>query len=155
MKYTFLITILIITAASQAMASNYELKDINIVPVEVQDKLAAAEIITSFQLLDHLITPEQRKTFAATHAVQQEDVSKLANMLELMQIDGIGPKAATLLMLSNVKSLKQLSQSAPPQLLEILIQTNTKLTITGVQPDIANVKDWIDKAANKNLKHLK
>jgi hypothetical protein len=63
-----------------------------------------------------------------------------------MQIIGVGPKAATLLQLADVKNAKALSEAVPAELLEILQRVNREHAITGVQPDLAVVRDWIEKS---------
>lgn len=133
-------------AAPAAYASHYDLADIDIVPAETVDTLAKNKVETTEQLLALLIKKSDRAAFAKQYNLDAANVELIAHKLELMQVVGIGPKAASLLILSDIGNLKALSQATPETLLDVLVRVNRENNITGVQPDLTVVRDWIQKA---------
>lgn len=139
--------------SSLAYASHYDIADVDILPAAVQSKVISDGLETTEDLLERLMTPSDRKAFSAKYGMDSAAVDKVAHKIELMQIIGVGPKAAELLMLAGVKNLKGLAAADPNTLLEALLTANREHAITGVQPDMTVVKDWITKAKNVK-KHL-
>ena len=150
---TLPIIFMLLLFSASAYASHYDIADVDILPAAVQSKVIADGIDTTEVLLSKLMTPADRKAFAAKYAMDADAVDKLAHKIELMQIIGVGPKAADLLMLAGVKSVKGLAAADPNTLLEALLAANREHAITGVQPDMTVVKDWISKA-KRITKHL-
>ena len=128
-----------------AMASHYDLADIDLVPEAVVSQLAKDKIENTEDLFAILMKKQDRKAFSKKYGMAQADVDDLAHKLELMQIVGVGPKAAKLLQLAGVDSLKTLTESKPDVLLDVLLRVNREHAITGVQPDLTVVRDWISK----------
>ena len=155
MKHLLMLTLLLCMTFSYALeyASHYDIADIDIVPASVQSKVLADGIDTTEILLSRLMTPSDRKSFATRFSMDLDAVNKLAHKLELMQIIGVGPKAADLLLLAGVKNIKGLAAADPNTLLEALLAANREHAITGVQPDMTVVKDWIARA-QKITNHL-
>lgn len=139
--------------SSNAFASHYDLADIELVASAAQDKMIADGIESTKDLLNKLLTAADRKAFAAKYELDAKTVDKLAHKVELMQITGVGPKAADLLMIAGVKNVKGLAVADANTLLASLLDANRQYAITGVQPDMTVVKDWIDRA-KKVTKHL-
>ena len=135
-------------AAPAAYASHYDLADIDIVPAETVDTLAKNKVETTEQLLALLLKKSDRAAFAKQYNLDAANVELIAHKLELMQVVGIGPKAASLLILSDIGNLKALAQATPEALLDVLVRVNRENNITGVQPDLTVVRDWIQKAQN-------
>lgn len=129
-----------------AQASHYDLLDIDLVPEAVTQKLVSEKIENTEDLLALLQKKSSRAEFVKKYGMSAEEVDKLARKLELMQIVGIGPKAATLLLLANINSVKELSKAVPNDLLEVLQRINREHAITGVQPDLTVVRDWVEKS---------
>ena len=133
-------------ATPSAFASHYDLLDIDLVPEKVTMQLANDKISNTEQLFAMLMKPSDRADFAKKYGMPAADVDVLARKLELMQIVGVGPKAAQLLILADIKSVKKLSEAKDAELLDVLQRINREKNITGVQPDIAVVRDWIEKS---------
>ena len=155
MKHLLIIVAAVTTFlfSTNAFASHYDIADIELLPSAIQTKLIADGMETTEDLLGRLMTASDRKAFAQKYGVSDKDTNALAHKLELMQIIGVGPKAAELLTLAGVKSVKGLASADPNELLEALLAANRAHAITGVQPDMTVVKDWIEKA-KKVKKHL-
>ena len=93
-----------------------------------------------------MLKKSDRAAFAKQYNLDAANVELIAHKLELMQVVGIGPKAASLLILSDIGNLKALAQATPETLLDVLVRVNRENNITGVQPDLTVVRDWIQKA---------
>ena len=145
-KYIFTGLFLLFVGVPSAMASHYDLLDIDIVPEAVATKLAQDKIDTTEDLFALLLSKQGRADFAKKYGFSAADVDLLAQKLELMQIVGVGPKAAKLLQLAEIDGLKKLTEADPEILLEQLLKVNREHAITGVQPDLTVVRDWISKA---------
>lgn len=136
-----------------AYASHYDLLDIDLVPEAITMQLVNDKINNTEQLFAALMKKADRAAFAKKYNMPAADVEKLAKKLELMQIVGIGPKAAELLQLAGITSLKALTEANETTLLDTLQRVNREKNITGVQPDSAVVHDWIEKS-KKIIHHL-
>ena len=145
-KVLFTGLFLLFVAVPSAMASHYDLVDIDIVPEAVSAKLAQDKIETTEDLFALLMFKKGREEFSKKYGIESKEVEVLAQKLELMQIVGVGPKAAKLLQLAEIDGLKKLTEADPEILLEQLIKINREQAITGVQPDLTVVRDWINKA---------
>lgn len=143
---------LIAFSATPAHASHYDLADIDIVDKAVVEKLAAIGVDDTKALLERLVTEEGRKDTAAATGMDEAQIADLARHLELMQITGVGPKAARLLVASGVESVQALAKAESATLLEKLIATNAEHQFTGVDPDTEVVEDWIAKAGGVAFK---
>ena len=129
-----------------AFASHYDLPDIDILSDSLVTQLSKDKIDNTEELFAHLIKKADREAFAKKYEMAPDDVETLAHKLELMQIIGVGPKAATLLMMAGVNNLNALGQAQPEALLDALLRVNREQAITGVQPDLTVVRDWINKS---------
>ena len=129
-----------------ALASHYDLEDADFIPSELRASLLKDNIENTEDLFALLLTKDSRAAFVKKYNVKAEDALYLAHELELMQIRGIGPKAAVLLLKSGVRDVKDLAKANAGELLESLLRTNRELNITGVQPDMVVVTDWIANA---------
>lgn len=147
MKRRFLMMLIfMLVGIPSAFASHYDLEDVDLFPEEVATRLTADNVKNTEDLFALLVTKAGREAFVKKYGVSQEEVDFVAHELELMQIKGIGPKAATLLLKSGIQDVTSLAQASPNELLENLLRTNRELNITGVQPDITVTQDWIEKA---------
>lgn len=147
MKIKFLLSVVFaFMFIPSAFASHYDILDIDIVPAEITQKLVADKISNTETLFAMLIKKSDRTAFAQKYGMPDDEVEKLAKTLELMQIIGVGPKAAKLLQLAGINSLKALTEAVPSELLEVLLRVNREHNITGVQPDLTVVTDWIEKS---------
>lgn len=135
-------------AVGQAQASHYDLADIDLVEADGVEKLAALGIDDTRQLLERLLTAEGRQDTALALGVDVARVTVLAQHLELMQITGIGPRAARLLHTAGIKSAADLAKADPAKLLEQLVAVNAEHQFTGVDPDNEVVSDWVAKASS-------
>lgn len=147
--------------ATPAFASHYDLIDVELVDAAMTQQLMAATqklmndgIVNTEDLLARLLTKSDRAEFSKKYGISPAHVEELSKTLELMQIVGVGPKAAKLLQLAGVESVAVLSKADATVLLTALLNANREHVITGVQPDLIVVRDWIEKS-KKIVHHLK
>lgn len=136
-----------------AYASHYDLLDIDLVPESITMQLVSNKIENTEQLFAILMKKKERAEFSKKYGMPAKEVDELAHKLELMQIVGVGPKAAELLRLSGITSLKALTEANETELLDNLQRVNREKNITGVQPDMVVVHDWIEKS-KKIVHHM-
>jgi predicted flap endonuclease-1-like 5' DNA nuclease len=132
--------------ASQALAAHYYLQD-----VEMFDSYAEAFATQSFattrDVLVAVVTPEQRATLSETTGVPVQELATIARFLELLQIDGVGPRAARLLQAGGVTSAADLAARSPAELLALLETTNAGFIYTSAHPSMHHVQGWIYEAS--------
>jgi len=151
MRYFLSVAVLLVLLGGKAEASHYDIADVSLVSDAVVERLLADGIGDTEKLLSRLLTPGDRAAFAQKYGLTASEVHDLARQLEFMQIVGVGPKAARLLILANVESVVALSKLDPAVLLDVLLRVNREHAITGVQPDMIVVRDWIEKS--KKISH--
>lgn len=153
MRSIAVIAFLVLLVPQFASASEYDLEDVDLVSPEMVQSLNTEGVRTTLDLLKQLLTSEQRSAFAARAQLDETSVKELAIRLELMQLAGIGAKAAALLNAAGVTSCVDLASRDAATLLELLLATNAEKAITGKDPDQLVVADWIEKAKTASI-HL-
>jgi predicted flap endonuclease-1-like 5' DNA nuclease len=134
-----------------AQAGHYFLDDIDIIPAPITVELKTLGIDSTEALLLKTLTEKDRQTLDSAVSLSLEEIQQLAQMIELMQIDGVGPKAAKLLRAAGVTSAKSLSAMDPSVLLDQVVAANAKVRYTEVNPDLFIVEDWVRQA--KDVQH--
>ena len=76
----------------------------------------------------------------------------LAHDCELLQITGVGPRAARLLRAAGVLGIEDLSSREPGDLLARLNEMNKNLDYTSKQPTLDLVVYWIEQANKAPLR---
>lgn len=142
---------LVLASPGVVMAGHYYFEDVTLVEQPVVGQLGELGIATTEELLDVVKTAQGRDLIERETALSGDDVRQLARTVELLQVDGVGPKAARLLMESGVTSVEDLASREGADLLERLIATNAEKQITGVDPDITVVDHWISKAQSATV----
>jgi hypothetical protein len=137
---------LLLLAPLNASASHYYLPD-----VEMFDAYAEAfggqGWSTTRDVLAAIVTPEQRATVSTATGIPVEELTTIAKFLELLQIEGIGPRAARLLQAANITSAADLAARGPAELLTLLETTNEGFVYTSVHPSSHHVQGWIYEAS--------
>lgn len=149
-----LFAVCLLATPNHARAGHYYLEDTEIVPEQAKAELMGLGIQTTEQLLKRVLSTSDRGDLAKRTSLSEEEITVLAHTIELMQIDGIGPRAANLLRASGIKSVADLATRDSSKLLEVVLTTNTAQQITGINPDKMVLDDWIEKA-KKAPHHVK
>src|SRR5260370_39217780 len=81
-----------------ARASNYALEEIpQLIPAAEAQKLKAAGVTTTFQLLERGADPKRRRQLALKAKVPDKTLSDWAQLADIMRIKGVGPDVGRLL----------------------------------------------------------
>jgi hypothetical protein len=133
--------------------SPYALVDIpQAVPQADADKLKAAGIVTTDDLLQKGATSKGRKDLARAAHIDAKQLRSYVEMADLLRIRGVGPEMVRLFGAAKVHNTKDLAAREAKALYDALIAANDKQKITQNPPDPKSVAAWIDAA--KQLPHV-
>jgi predicted flap endonuclease-1-like 5' DNA nuclease len=110
------------------------------------EKLAAAKIATTDDLLQLCSTPNDRKGTSVQTGISVALLLKWANMADLMRIRGVGGQYAALLHAAGVDSIKELRTRNAENLAATMQEVNTVKKLTHGVVSTAMVSAWIDEA---------
>ena len=136
------LTVLIAPAA--VSASHYYLEDI--ADVFSEDELVVFDrfgIQDTEHLLLWLVTPDDRIAFSTSTGMSLQELEDLARLCELMQVEGVGPRAARLLIATGISSVSDLQGRHAETLTAELQTVNYTEQITSVAPSLDHVNAWI------------
>ena len=133
--------------ASSAFASHYRLSVLEAFDGEALEQLHALGVITTEDFLARTLDRESRQTLSEQTGISELEILVSARLCELLQIDGVGPRAASLLRAAGVVSVADLASRDPAELTEQLASVNAVEQLTGVNPVEENLVDWIQRAA--------
>lgn len=109
-------------------------------------KLNAAEIDRVSTFYKQGATPDGRAALAAATGLDADTILTIEKKLDLMRIKGIGPKYATLLILSGVASVPDLARRNAENLAASLAETNNVQHVVEELPGENDVPKWIAQA---------
>ncbi len=115
-------------------------------------KLAAANIITTDDLLDKCCAPAGRKEVAETTGVGESTILKWSNMADLMRVSGIGSQFSELLKAAGVDTIKELRTRNAANLADAMEKVNNEKKLARTSPPEATVTKWIDAAKKMDPK---
>ena len=116
------------------------------ITVDLAGKLTEKGLGHSDLLLEAAKTPMARKELAKSVGVKEGEILELANRADLARVKGIGEVFADLLENAGVDTVKELAHRVPANLLAKLLEVNAEKKISGRQPTLENVTDWVDQA---------
>ncbi len=135
-----------------ALASHYDLVDIDLVTKAEREALAKAGIESTDVLLQRAATPAKRAALAAATKLPVARLDELARMCDLLQVRGIGPSMVKLLTAAGVKTLQDLMAHDPAKLAKELQDLNDRRHIAGLVPPAEMLRSWIEQA--RTLPHV-
>ena len=124
----------------------YPIQDIEGIGPTFGEKLAAAGINTTDDLLNRCCGRSGRKTAAAETGVSETLILKWTNMADMMRISGIGPQFAELLEAAGVDTVKELAQRNAENLATAMASKNEEKNLTNAVPAQSVVSGWIEAA---------
>lgn len=134
--------------ATPAIASHYYLVDIGERFTEQQlEEFARFGLQTTADVLRNVDTVEDRADMAFSTGIPLGELVEVARMCEFLQIEGIGPKAFDLLRATGVVDVADLTTRNAAELHAEIEVVNQVEQITGVDPDLELVHNWILAAA--------
>lgn len=126
--------------------AKYKIEDLEGVgPVKGQ-KLRDAGVKDTDALLEHAKTPKQRKDLAAKTGLAEAEILKLANMVDLYRISGVGSEYAELLEAAGVDTVPELARRNPANLTAAMLEKNEEKKLTRRPPSESEVTKWVEQA---------
>lgn len=130
-----------------ARASNYALEEIpQMIPVAEAQKLKAAGVTTTFQLLERGADPKQRKQLAQQARVAEKTLNDWVQMADIMRIKGVGPDVGRLLGAAGVHTVAQLKTQDAAKLEDEIMKVNSKQHLSENPPSVEHLQAWIAQA---------
>ncbi len=111
------------------------------------EKLEAAGIKTTDDLLEKGCTPKGRKEIAEKCDLSDKLVLGWVNMADLFRIKGVAGEYAELLECSGVDTVKELAQRNAENLAAKMAEVNEEKKLTRQVPSAKQVTDWVAQAA--------
>jgi predicted flap endonuclease-1-like 5' DNA nuclease len=123
----------------------------NVVDVEgigpvYAEKLTAAGVKTTDDLLERGATPKGRADLEAATGIEHSLVLKWVNRVDLYRIKGIGSEYSDLLEIAGVDTVPELAQRNAANLTQTLAEANAARSLVRKLPTVEQVTDWVDQA---------
>ena len=124
----------------------YKIDEIEGIGPANKEKLSAAQIETTDDLLSKCCDPAGRKATAASTGIGESQLLTWANMADLMRISGVGKQYAELLVAAGVDTVKELRQRNAANLSATMKEINDQKNLAKTSPSESMVTDFIAKA---------
>ncbi len=111
-----------------------------------KEKLAAASIGTTDDLLKHCCDKKGRGTVSESTGISEKHLLKWANMADLMRVSGIGRQYSELLEAAGVDTVKELQHRRADNLTAKMTEINTEKKLAKATPTEGIVEEWITQA---------
>ena len=125
---------------------SYKIDEIEGIGPAYREKLTAAGITTTDDLLSHCAKPAGRKQIAENTGLSEKHILGWTNMADLMRVNGIGRQYAELLEASGVDTIKELRHRNAENLAAKMAEVNTEKNLSNATPSQSVIEDWIGKA---------
>jgi predicted flap endonuclease-1-like 5' DNA nuclease len=125
---------------------SYKIQEIEGIGPAYAEKLAAADIDTTEELLKLCCDARGRKATAEKTGVSESQLLKWANMADLMRISGIGSEFSELLEAAGVDTVKELRNRNAENLAAKMAEVNEQKKLTRTVPSEKTVAGWVDQA---------
>jgi len=103
-------------------------------------------IRTTAKLLETAKSVKGRRMLAEKTEIDQEQLLRVANLIDRMRIKGVGQEYAELLEAVGVVTVKELRYRNPARLAQAMAKANAKRKLVHVLPSERTVERWIDDA---------
>ena len=124
----------------------YKIEEIEGIGPVYAEKLAAASIKTTDDLLKLCCDAKGRKSAAETTGASEGQLLKWANMADLMRISGVGSEYSELLEAAGVDTVKELRNRNAENRAAKMAEVNESKKLTRTVPSEKVVTDWVDQA---------
>lgn len=124
----------------------YKIIDVEGIGPVYAEKLIAAGIENSDQLLEKCKTPAGRKALEEATGISGKLILTWTNHADLYRIKGIGPQFAELLEAAGVDTVKELAHRVPANLAAKCAEVNEAKHICGRVPAVIEVQRMVDQA---------
>lgn len=125
---------------------SYPIEDIEGIGPSYGEKLRAAGIKSTKQLLDSCCDRKGRKGMADATGLSDKLVLNWTNKADLMRISGVGPQFSELLEAAGVDTVKELRTRNADNLAAKMRQVNDEKKLTRRSPPADTVRRWVEDA---------
>ena len=125
---------------------NYKIVDIEGVGNVYAEKLTAANIKTTDELLAQCAKPAGRKELAEATGISPKLIMTWTNHVDLMRINGVGPQFSELLEASGVDSVKEFKHRIPANLQAKMEEVNAQKHLVGRVPTVTEIEKMVAQA---------
>jgi predicted flap endonuclease-1-like 5' DNA nuclease len=126
--------------------ANYKIEDVEGIGPARGDKFREAGIKDTDALLANSRTTRQRKELAEKTGLAESLILKLANMVDLYRVSGIGSEFAELLEAAGVDTVPALARRNAANLTKAMAEVNETKKLTRRVPSEKEVSKWIEQA---------
>ncbi len=124
----------------------YKIEQIEGIGPAYAEKLTAAGVKTTDDLLKLCCTPEGRRSVSTKTGVSEHQLLEWTNRADLMRVSGIGSEYADLLEASGVDTVKELAMRNATNLATKMKEVNATKRLTRQTPSEKVVDKWITHA---------
>jgi predicted flap endonuclease-1-like 5' DNA nuclease len=125
---------------------SYRIEEIEGIGPSYREKLAAASIETTEDLLKLCCDSKGREAVAEKTGLSTKQILKWANMADLMRISGVAGEYAELLEAAGVDTVKELRHRKADNLAAKMKEVNERKKLTRVVPSETQVAKWVEQA---------
>ncbi len=125
---------------------NYKIVDIEGIGEVYAEKLIAAGIKSTDDLLNKCANPAGRKALAEVTGISPKLILTWTNHCDLMRIDGVGPQFSELLEAAGVDSVKELKHRVPANLQAKIEEVNEQKHLVRRVPSVVEVEKMVAQA---------
>ena len=124
----------------------YGIEEIEGIGPAYAEKLSAANIATTDDLLKLCASKSGRADTAEKTGCSEGQLLKWSNLADLMRVSGIGPQYSELLEASGVDTIKELRTRNADNLAEKMEEVNKEKNLANATPSAKVIQGWIDAA---------
>jgi predicted flap endonuclease-1-like 5' DNA nuclease len=124
----------------------YKIDEIEGIGPAYREKLGAAGIGTTDDLLTHCSSPGGRKETAEKTGVSEKHLLEWANMADLMRVSGVGRQFSELLEAAGVDTIKELRNRNAENLAAKMEEVNKEKNLANASPSAKTVAEWVAQA---------
>lgn len=125
---------------------SYAIEEIEGIGPSYAEKLGAAGIKSTDDLLAQCGSAKGRKDTAGTTGLSEKQLLKWANMADLMRIKGVGEEYSELLEAAGVDTVKELQHRNAENLAKKMAEVNEEKKLTRQVPTEKTVAGWVEQA---------
>ncbi|MED5373382.1 MAG: DUF4332 domain-containing protein [Myxococcota bacterium] len=124
----------------------YKIEEVEGIGPAYAEKLAAAGVTNTDELLEKGATPAGRKGLAEASDISGKLILTWCNQADLMRISGVGPQWAELLQASGVDTVKELRNRNAANLAKKMDEVNEEKNLTNGAVSEKKVAGWVEQA---------